>query len=235
MALLDLAKKPVYPNSFYEAAQGLGFTSQRSRDRLVQRLMQNLQLDVDVLNAIRVTPRHVFMDEALANRAYEDSSLPIGYGQTISQPGTVALMTSWIKQGTRPLNRVLDVGTGSGYQASILSLIAKQVYSVERIAPLSLRAQYCLDQLGVRNIRFSLTDGHWGWSSFAPYDAIVCAAAPPSIPDALLAQLAEGGRLVLPVGEQQQILTGIEKTATGIKQTTLGEAIFVPLVKGMAE
>ncbi|WP_083944804.1 protein-L-isoaspartate(D-aspartate) O-methyltransferase [Thiomicrospira microaerophila] len=232
---LDLSQKPVYPNSLYDAAQGLGFTSQRSRDRLVQRLMANPQLDVEVLNAIRVTPRHLFMDEALANRAYEDSSLPIGYGQTISQPGTVALMTSWVRQGTRPLNRVLDVGTGSGYQASILSLVAKQVYSVERIAALSLRAQHCLDQLGVRNIRFSLTDGHWGWTTFAPYDAIVCAAAPSDIPDALIEQLAEGGRLVLPVGEQQQMLTGVEKTATGIKQYALGEAVFVPLLKGVAE
>ncbi|UQB41309.1 protein-L-isoaspartate(D-aspartate) O-methyltransferase [Thiomicrospira microaerophila] len=232
MAELDLTQKPIYPNSLYEAAQGVGLTSQRSRDRLVSRLLSNKQLDIEVLNAIRVTPRHLFMDEALANRAYEDTSLPIGYGQTISQPGTVALMTSWVKQGSRSLNRVLDVGTGSGYQAAILSLVAKQVYSVERIAPLSLRAQYCLDQLAVRNIRFTLSDGHWGWSTFAPYDAIVCAAAPDSIPEALVEQLAEGGRLVLPVGEKEQLLTGVEKTATGIKTITLGVAVFVPLVKG---
>jgi len=235
VGVLDLTLKPVYPNAFYEAAQGVGFTSQRTRDRLVKRLMSKSQYEHAVLNAIRVTPRHLFMDEAMANRAYEDSSLPIGYGQTISQPGTVALMTSWIMQGNRVLDRVLDVGTGSGYQASILSLVANQVYSVERIAALSLRAQHCLDQLAVRNIHFTLSDGHWGWPSFAPYDAIVCAAAPETIPQALVDQLAEGGRLVLPVGEKNQLLTGVEKTSSGIKTITLGEAVFVPLLKGLLD
>lgn len=233
-AEFDLTQKPCYPNAQYESAQGVGLTSQRTRDRLVARLRANHIQDEAVLNAIRVTPRHLFMDEAMANRAYEDTALPIGFGQTISQPWIVANMTAWVRAG-RPLKKVLDIGTGSGYQAAILALVAEKVYSVERIPALQLRAQQCLHQLAVSNIEFSVSDGHWGWQQHAPYDAIVCAAAASALPESLIDQLVEGGRLVLPIGEQNQVLMGYEKTSSGLKEYYLGDVMFVPLKSGVSE
>ncbi|MDY0137581.1 MAG: protein-L-isoaspartate(D-aspartate) O-methyltransferase [Thiomicrospira sp.] len=230
---LDLTIKPDYPNAAFMRAQGVGFTSQRTRDRLITRLMEKGIRDVAVLEAMRVLPRHLFMDEALANRSYEDCALPIGYGQTISQPWVVAKMTEWVRAG-RVLNKVLDIGTGSGYQAALLALLAKRVYSVERIAPLQQRAAEVLSQLELDNVVLNLADGHWGWTRQAPYDAIVCAAAPPSLPQTLLAQLKEGGRLILPIGEEVQQLVGYEKTATGVVETVLADVVFVPLKTGVA-
>lgn len=230
--VIDLAAKPQYPNEAFEQAQGVGLCSQRTRDRLIARLMTHGIHDAAVLNAMRVTPRHLFMDEAFVGRSYEDTALPIGYGQTISQPWIVALMTEWIRGG-RPLNKVLDIGTGSGYQAAVLALLAQRVYTVERIGLLQLRASRVLTQLGLNNIDYHISDGHWGWVEQAPFDGILCAAAPKELPDTLIDQLAEGGRLVLPIGDLQQVLKGYEKTSTGVKETFLGEVMFVPLKTGI--
>lgn len=234
-SIIDLEQKPQYPNAAFEQAQGVGFCSQRTRDRLIERLMHNGIDDQAVLNAMRVVPRHLFMDEALANRSYEDTALPIGFGQTISQPWIVAKMTSWVRGGSRPLNKVLDIGTGSGYQAAILALLAKHVDTVERIEALQVRAKIVLDRLELNNIEYHLADGHWGLAANAPYDAIVCAAAPATLPESLLEQLSEGGRLVIPVGEFHQVLTGYEKTSTGVKETFLGDVMFVPLKTGLEQ
>lgn len=230
--VLDISQKPHYPNAFFEQLQGVGLTSQRTRDRLIVRLMLLGIHDADVLKAMRVVPRHLFMDEALAGQSYEDTALPIGYGQTISQPWVVAMMTSWIRGG-RPLHKVLDIGTGSGYQAAILALLSDQVYTVERIAPLQVRAQKVLSKLGLDNIEYDISDGHWGWEQKAPFDAILCAASPDKLPEALLDQLKEGGRLVLPIGKESQVLKGYEKTSTGVKESFLGEVMFVPLKTGV--
>lgn len=229
----DLLTQPViYPNEAFKQYQGLGMTSQRTRNRLVQRLIELGVDDIEVLNAIRVTPRHLFLDEAMSSRAYEDTALPIGYGQTISQPWVVAKMTAWLfKHG--PLCKVLEIGTGSGYQTAILSLLANHVYSVERIEPLMTRAQKVLSELQLKNIRFSLADGHWGWSQYQPYDGMISAASPASVPEELLAQLAEGGRLVMPIGEQEQLLYGYIRTSTGYREECLGEVLFVPMLQGL--
>lgn len=229
---VDLTQKPIYPTAEFEQFQGVGLTSQRTRDRLISRLMALGIQDAEVLKVMRVVPRHLFVDEALAGQAYEDTALPVGYGQTISQPWVVAMMTSWIRAG-RPLRKVLDIGTGSGYQAAILSLLADKVYSVERIAPLQIRAQQVLKKLGLTNIEFDISDGHWGWHQKSPFDAILCAAAPEKLPESLLDQLHEGGRLVLPIGKEVQMLKGYEKTSTGVKESFLGEVMFVPLKTGV--
>lgn len=230
--MIDLTQKPIYPTQALSQYQGVGLTSQRTRDRLIARLIDKGITDQAVLEAMRILPRHCFVDEALANRCYEDVSLPIGYGQTISQPWVVAQMTTWVRNG-RHLSRVLDIGTGSGYQAGVLALMADQVYSVERIAALQVRAQQVLQRLQLNNIEFHLTDGHWGWAEQAPFDAIVCAASPQKVPEVLIEQLSEGGRLVLPVGEQEQWLKGFEKTSTGVKETLLAQVMFVPLKSGV--
>lgn len=228
-----LEAKPIYPNQKFAAAQGVGFTSQRARDRMIAGLVSDGINDFEVLNAMRVMPRHLLVDEAMANRAYENSALPIGFGQTISQPYIVALMTAWARNG-RKLGKVLDVGTGSGYQAAILALLADQVYSLERIPELQQRAKQVLTGLDLDNIEFALADGHWGMPAKAPFDAIVCAAAPEEVPAELLAQLAIGGRLVLPVGGSSQKLLGYEKTAQGFVETNLADVLFVPLKPGLA-
>uniref|UniRef100_UPI000571FD6A protein-L-isoaspartate(D-aspartate) O-methyltransferase n=1 Tax=Hydrogenovibrio kuenenii TaxID=63658 RepID=UPI000571FD6A len=207
-------------------------TSQRTRNRLVQRLIDNGINDSEVLNAIRVTPRHLFLDEAMATRAYEDTALPIGYGQTISQPWVVAKMSSWLFQNG-PLYKVLEIGTGSGYQTSILSLLAKHVYSVERIEPLLQRAQNVLGRLQLNNVDFTLSDGHWGWPKHQPFDGMISAASPAKVPEELLEQLAENGRLIMPIGEDTQYLFGFIKTSTGIKEECLGEVLFVPMKTGL--
>jgi len=207
-------------------------TSQRTRDRLVQRLQEEGISNQQVLNIIRNTPRHIFVDEALASRSYEDTALPIGYGQTISQPYVVARMTSILVE-TGPLNRVLEIGTGSGYQVAVLAPLAKEVYSVERIRPLLDQARRRLSELQIRNVRLKYSDGSWGWPEFAPYDAIIATAAPEQVPDTLLDQLVMGGRLVMPVGTRgTQALMLITKTPDGYEQQVLDEVVFVPMLGG---
>lgn len=224
-----------YPNEAFRQKQGVGMTSQRTRDRLVKRLIELGIYDERVLNAMRQVPRHCFLDEAMGSRSYEDTALPIGYGQTISQPIVVATMTQWLLADTdhRPMKKVLEIGTGSGYQTSILSLLIDEIYTVERIAPLMARARDVLNDLQLSNITFNLNDGHWGWQDEAPFDGIISAASPAKLPEELISQLKEGGRLVMPIGEQQQLLYGFEKTATGVKETCLGEVMFVPMKQGI--
>lgn len=231
--LLDV---PVnYPNDAFRKKQGVGMTSQRTRDRLIQRLMELGITNKDVLNAMRQVPRHCFLDEAMGSRSYEDTALPIGYGQTISQPIVVATMTQWLLANTdnTPISKVLEIGVGSGYQTAILSLLIDKVFGVERIAPLMARAQTVLNELQLPNISLDLSDGHWGWPSKAPFDGIISAASPAKLPEELISQLREGGRLVMPIGEQQQLLYGFEKTSTGVKETCLGEVLFVPMKQGV--
>jgi len=212
-------------------SQGIGMTSQRTRDRLVQRLRADGIRDPAVLEAMRSTPRHLFVDEALASRAYEDTALPIGYGQTISQPHTVARMTELVVE--RAPAKVLEVGTGSGYQAAILARLVERVYSTERIEPLATQARQRFRQLGYRNIRVQHSDGSWGWPQFQPFDAIIVTAGAADIPTALLEQLAVGGRLVMPLGDQGgQILVCITRTATVYERVDLGPVSFVPLLGG---
>jgi protein-L-isoaspartate(D-aspartate) O-methyltransferase len=212
--------------------QGIGMTSQRTRDRLVQRLREEGITNQRVLDVIRSTPRHIFVDEALASRSYEDTALPIGHGQTISQPYVVARMTAALLE-TGPLNRVLEVGTGSGYQAAVMAPLAGAVYSVERIRPLLDMARERMSVLQLRNVRLKHSDGSWGWPEFAPYDAIIATAAPEQVPEALLQQLAMGGRLVMPVGPQgEQELVLLTRTPDGIERQVLDRVSFVPMLGG---
>lgn len=217
---------------------GIGMTSQRTRNRLVERLREKGISDESVLAAVAAVPRHIFVDEALAHRAYEDTALPIGQGQTISQPFVVALMTQALLD--RPRNRVLEVGTGSGYQTAILATIGKldgrigKVFTVERLGSLIDRARERLGAMGVRNVRYRHGDGYRGWPEEGPFDGILVTAAPRVVPDALLEQLAPGGRLVVPVGANSiQQLTVYDRTERGIERTTLDQVRFVPLVKGI--
>lgn len=210
---------------------GIGMTSQRTRDRLIQRLREEGIRDERVLEAIRNVPRHLFVDEALATRAYEDTALPIGHGQTISQPYIVALMTQTLLAGGR-LKKVLEVGTGSGYQTAVLAQLVDAVYSVERIEPLMKLARKRLREIGCRNVQIKLSDGSWGWKDHAPYDGIIVTAAPAEIPPALLDQLAPGARLVIPVGgTAMQELLLIQNTGKGLSQERLELVNFVPLVR----
>ncbi len=212
--------------------QGIGMTSQRTRDRLVRRLQEEGISNQRVLEVIRSTPRHIFVDEALASRSYEDTALPIGHGQTISQPYVVARMTAALLE-SGPLNRVLEVGTGSGYQAAVMAPLAGEVYSVERIRPLLDLARERLEELQLRNVHLKHSDGSWGWPEFAPYDAIIATAAPEQVPEALLQQLAIGGRLVMPVGPQGvQELVLLTRTPEGIERQVLDKVSFVPMLGG---
>ncbi len=212
---------------------GIGMTSQRTRDRLIKRLEEKGIRNDRVLEAMRMTPRHLFVDEALASRAYEDTALPIGHKQTISQPYVVARMTEAIIKDGVP-NKVLEVGTGSGYQGAILAALIKDVYTVERVEPLYQQARRRAMQLGIRNIRFKLSDGAWGWESYAPYDAIIVTAAPKEIPESLIEQLGENGRLVIPVGKTSEVqdLLLLHKTKDGIQKERLDGVSFVPLIQG---
>jgi len=232
-SLFDFAVE--YPNDAFRRNQGLGMTSQRTRDRLIKRLMELGIYDERVLNTMRQVPRHCFLDEAMGSRSYEDTALPIGYGQTISQPIVVASMTQWLLADSdrNSMKKVLEIGTGSGYQTAILALLVDQVFSVERIAPLMARARDVLTELELNNITFELNDGHWGWPQQAPFDGIISAASPSTLPEELILQLKEGGRLVMPIGEHQQLLYGFEKTSTGVKETCLGEVLFVPMKQGI--
>ncbi len=211
---------------------GIGMTSRRTRDRLIARLRDMGIDDERVLQAIKKVPRHLFIEEALASRAYEDTALPIGYGQTISQPYVVALMTQALF-AERPLAKVLEVGSGSGYQTAILATLAAQVYSVERIGALLQTARRRLVTLGYRNVSCKLSDGNQGWPEHAPYDGILVTAAPAEIPETLVTQLAVGGRMVIPVGDVDiQELWLIRNTGTGTSRSRLEDVKFVPLVTG---
>lgn len=209
---------------------GIGMTSARTRDRLIQRLADAGIRDTRVLDAMRSVPRHLFIDEALASRAYEDTALPIGHSQTISQPYIVARMTELLlAEGAR---RVLEIGTGSGYQTAVLCALVAEVFSVERLEPLHKSARRCLQQLGYRNYRLNLADGGQGWSDYAPYDAILITAAAPEIPSQLLDQLAPGGRLVMPVGgAASQELILVRRTAEADVRERLEMVNFVPLIQ----
>ncbi|HLJ37525.1 MAG TPA: protein-L-isoaspartate(D-aspartate) O-methyltransferase [Steroidobacteraceae bacterium] len=215
---------------------GIGMTSARTRDRLVQRLRDQGIANLAVLDRIRNVPRHIFVDEALGSRAYEDTALPIGFGQTISQPYIVARMTEALLEGERgPPGKVLEVGTGCGYQTAVLSSLVSQVYTIERIEPLLARARERLKELGVRNVRFRHGDGSLGWKAHAPFDGILVAAAPLSVPEALLRQLKVGGRLIVPVGpEGEQELVRFTRREPRIERESLGPVAFVPLLGGIA-
>ena len=211
---------------------GIGMTSARTRDRLVQRLREQGITNLAVLDRMRNVPRHIFVDEALASRAYEDTALPIGFGQTISQPYIVARMSEALLEGG-PLGKVLEVGTGCGYQTAVLAPLVGRIYSVERIEGLQQRARARLKELGIRNVRFRHGDGAEGWKSQAPFDGILVAAAAINVPDALVSQLAIGGRLIIPAGaEGAQQLLRITRREQGIERKTLGPVSFVPLLGG---
>lgn len=213
---------------------GIGMTSARTRDRLVQRLREQGISNLAVLERIRTLPRHIFVDEALASRAYEDTALPIGWGQTISQPYIVARMTEALLAGGTP-HKVLEVGSGCGYQTAVLAPFADHVFAIERVGPLVERARERLRELGVRNVRVRHGDGMKGWPTQAPFDAILVAAAPLALPQALLQQLAPGGRLVAPVGpEGAQQLLRVTRRENGLHKETLGAVSFVPMLSGLA-
>jgi protein-L-isoaspartate(D-aspartate) O-methyltransferase len=212
---------------------GIGMTSARTRDRLVQRLRDQGIKSLDVLDRIRNLPRHIFVDEALSSRAYEDTALPIGFGQTISQPYIVARMTEALLEGG-PLQNVLEIGTGCGYQTAVLAGLVGRISTIERIEPLLKRAKERLKDLGIKNVRFRHGDGSAGWASQAPFDGILVAAAPLRVPEALLEQLAVGGRLIMPVGpEGQQELIRFTKREQKVDRQSLGPVSFVPLLGGV--
>lgn len=212
---------------------GIGMTSQRTRQRMVERLRAQGIRDELVLSAMGEIPRHIFVDEALASRAYEDISLPLGFGQTISNPWIVARMVE-IVRAESGLNKVLEIGTGCGYQAAVLARLAREVYSVERIASLLAKARVRLRELRLANVKLKHADGHGGLRDAAPFDAIIMAAAATHVPEALLEQLGVGGRMVLPMGSREQHLCLIERRAQGYTETVLDPVRFVPLVPGVA-
>ena len=212
--------------------EGIGMTSARTRDRLVQRLREQGITNAAVLERIRNVPRHIFVDEALGSRAYEDTALPIGFGQTISQPYIVARMTEALLEAG-PADNVLEVGTGCGYQTAVLAPLVKRVGTIERIEPLLARARERLKELGIRNVRFRHGDGSLGWKTQGPFDGILVAAAPLAVPEALLKQLKVGGRLIVPIGpEGQQQLVRFTRREQRNDREALGPVAFVPLLAG---
>ena len=211
---------------------GIGMTSQRTRNRLLQRLRDSGISNQAVLDAIGATPRHLFIDEALAHRAYEDTALPIGHGQTISQPYIVAKMTELLL-AAGPLHNVLEIGTGSGYQTAILSPLVGKISSVERIEPLLKKARLRLRGLKLHNISLKLSDGNWGWPEQGPFDGIIAAAAPDDIPQGLFDQMANGGRMILPVGSEQQSLVLVTREGDIWHQQVLEAVRFVPFLSGI--
>jgi protein-L-isoaspartate(D-aspartate) O-methyltransferase len=213
---------------------GIGMTSQRTRLRMIERLRGHGIRDETVLAAMGEMPRHIFVDEALASRAYEDMSLPLGFAQTISSPHTVARMTELARNG-RQLDKVLEIGTGCGYQTAILARLARQVYSMERIAALIRKARAHLRAAGVSNVHLRHGDGHAGMPEVAPFDAIVMTAAAAKTPQALLDQLNLGGRMVLPIASKGgQHLHVIERSEKGMVERRMDPVIFVPLLPGIA-
>lgn len=217
---------------------GIGMTSQRTRMRMIERLREQGIKDEAVLAAMFEVPRHLFVDEAMASRAYDDVSLPINFNQTISQPYIVARMIEILRSATdtlnRPLDRVLEIGTGCGYQAAVLGRVARDVYSLERIQPLYERARRQLRDLKIRNVSVRYADGNAGLPEAAPFDGIIMAAAAPALSVTLREQLAVGGRMVLPVGVQEQWLYLVERDARGFRETQLEPVKFVPLLMGKA-
>lgn len=212
---------------------GIGMTSARTRERLVQRLQDQGIRDERVLDRIRSVPRHLFVDEALASRAYEDTALPIGFGQTISQPYIVARMTEQLL-ASGETRKVLEIGTGCGYQTAVLAPLVAEIYSVERISALLGRARRTLRELKIRNANFRHADGNIGWAARAPFDGILLTAAPHAVPSALFEQLGPGGRLIAPVGpEGRQELIRYTKTDKGLARDSLGAVSFVPLLSGL--
>ena len=212
--------------------QGIGMTSQRTRDRLITRLKDKGIKNQQVLEVIANTPRHLFVDEALSHKAYEDTALPIGYGQTISQPYTVAKMTEIILEAGE-LDNVLEIGTGCGYQTLVLSQLVRRVYSVERIAPLQKKAKERMQLLRVNNVRFQHSDGNWGWPDEGPFDAILSCAAPETIPMDLVSQLKVGGRLLMPVGpDGKQMLHLLIREEDGVSKKIIEPVNFVPMLSG---
>ena len=213
---------------------GIGMTSQRTRDRLILQLQELGIEDERVLSVMRKVPRHLFVAEALSSRAYENTPLPIGHGQTISQPYIVARMTELLIEDGVPEN-VLEVGTGSGYQSSILASIIPRVFSVERIRPLQDQAKRVLADVGFRNISFKHSDGGWGWNACGPYDGILVAAAPAEIPVKLLEQLTVSAKLIIPIGEEgHQVLQRVTRTESAYEVKTIEPVSFVPFLKGRA-
>jgi protein-L-isoaspartate(D-aspartate) O-methyltransferase len=211
--------------------QGIGMTSLRTRERMLTRLREQGIKDEVTLQAMGEIPRHIFVDEALSIRAYEDVSLPIGFGQTISQPFIVARMTEVLRNGV-DLNKVLEIGTGCGYQTAVLSRVAKEVLSLERIRPLVMKARANLRTLKCSNVKLDHADGSDGLSSFAPFDGIIVTAAASHVPQELLTQLVDGGRLVIPIGTSEQSLYVFERVGKDIKQIKLEPVKFVPLLGG---
>lgn len=211
--------------------QGIGMTSRRTRMRLVQRLKESGIESDRVLEVMGQVPRHIFLDEALSHRAYEDTSLPIGYGQTLSQPYIVARMTELLLRHAPA--RVLELGTGSGYQTAVLSQLFDQIYSVERIKPLQDRARERLRQLNIRNVMLKHADGGMGWPERGPFDGIIVTAAPMEVPTELLDQLADGGVLVAPVGEEHQVLVEVIRNGDRFERRKLEPVRFVPLLGGV--
>lgn len=220
-------------NAGGQSLQGIGMTSARTRDRLVNRLKAQGIQNEDVLQQIRNVPRHLFVDEALASRAYEDTALPIGHGQTISQPYVVARMTEALLDGFTG-ETVLEIGTGCGYQTAVLAPLVKRIYSVERIPELLKKTRQRLRDLDIYNVQFRPGDGWQGWPKYAPYDGIIVAAAAPVLPEKLLEQLAPGGRLVMPVGPagRQELMLVIRRD-DHFEQQSIGAVSFVPLVPGI--
>ncbi len=217
-----------------QALLGIGLTSLRTRERLVARLRAVGIHNPQVLEAIRTIPRHLFVDEALAGRAYEDSSLPIGHGQTISQPYMVARMSELLLE-RGPVLSLLEIGTGSGYQTAVLAKLVRRVYTVERVAALSVCARERMGRLKLRNVRFRHHDGALGWPEYAPFDGILVTAAPEAVPQGLLEQLGPGGQMVIPVGRRnEQMLVRITRTPQGFHKERLEPVTFVPLLAGVS-
>jgi protein-L-isoaspartate(D-aspartate) O-methyltransferase len=215
------------------ARSGIGMTSERTRLRMVENLRREGIVDPRVLNVMAEIPRHLFVDEGIASRAYEDVALPIGHGQTISSPTIVAMMTQLLME-KQPMAKVLEIGTGCGYQTAVLAKLVKEVYTLERIAPLMDKARQHLRELRFYNIRFKHADGHGGYSVGAPYDGILMAASATHVPEALKEQLAVGGRMVLPVGTEDQWLWTVDRTDKGFVEAKRAAVRFVPLLPGLA-
>ena len=212
--------------------QGIGMTSQRTRVRMIDRLREQGIRNDAVLSAMAAVPRHIFVEEALASRAYEDTALPLGMGQTISQPYVVARMIELLLNGRSTLGKTLEIGAGCGYQAAVLAQLTKEVYAIERLGPLLEKAKLHMRALQQFNVRLKHADGQLGLPEAAPFDSIIVAAAGIQVPPALLSQLAVGGRMVLPVGTTEQYLSFIERTPEGFTETRLDAVRFVPLLSG---
>jgi len=217
----------------FKDTEGIGMTSRRTRERMIDRLIEQGISSHKILTAIRNVPRHLFMDDAFASRAYEDTALPIGHGQTISQPYIVAKMTELLVD-QRHLKNVLEIGTGCGYQTAVLAQLVDYVYTVERIYPLYKQAKDRLWGLDIRNVSYLYSDGGWGWEEKAPFDAILVAAAPPEIPKKLLEQLAVGGIMLIPIGKERGIqeLQRVIRTESGYEIEPLELVSFVPFLSG---